>query len=267
VSELELSQAKSDYEASLVTVPQIQAQIGQAEDALSVLLGRNPGPIGGGLKLASMQLPVVPAGLPSQLLERRPDLRQAEQSLVAANALIGAARAQYFPTISLTGLFGSVSTAFSDLFSGPAKAWSYGVGASVPLFTAGGIAGSVQTAEASQREALLRYQQAIQTAFREVSDSLIAHTKSREQLAFQERQVATLRNYLELARLRYDNGYTSYIEVLDAERNLFNAEVAYSQTQGTVYVSLVNLYKAMGGGWVGQAERLAENAPGTPPKR
>jgi multidrug efflux system outer membrane protein len=267
VSELELAQSQSEYEASLVTIPQIETQIGQAEDALSVLLGRNPGPIVGGRALAALTLPPVPAGLPSELLERRPDLRQAEQNLVAANALIGAARAAYFPTISLTGLFGSVSTAFSDLFSGPAKAWSYGVGASVPLFTAGGIAGSVQTAEASQREALLRYQQAIQTAFREVSDSLIAHTKSREQLAFQERQVATLRNYLELARLRYDNGYTSYIEVLDAERNLFNAEVAYSQTQGTVYVSLVNLYKAMGGGWVGQAERLAENAPGTPPKR
>jgi multidrug efflux system outer membrane protein len=267
VSELELAQSQSEYEASLVTIPQIETQIGQAEDALSVLLGRNPGPIVGGRALAALTLPPVPAGLPSELLERRPDLRQAEQNLVAANALIGAARAAYFPTISLTGLFGSVSTAFSDLFSGPARAWSYGVGASVPLFTAGGIAGSVQTAEASQREALLRYQQAIQTAFREVSDSLIAHTKSREQLAFQERQVATLRNYLELARLRYDNGYTSYIEVLDAERNLFNAEVAYSQTQGTVYVSLVNLYKAMGGGWVGQAERLAENAPGTPPKR
>jgi multidrug efflux system outer membrane protein len=267
VSELELAQSKSEYEASLVTIPQIETQIGQAEDALSVLLGRNPGPVQGGLALAAFTLPPVPAGLPSELLERRPDLRQAEQNLVAANALIGAARAAYFPTISLTGLFGSISSAFSDLFSGPAKAWSYGLGASVPIFTAGGIAGSVQTAEAQQREALLRYQQAIQTAFREVSDSLIAHTKSREQLAFQERQVATLRTYLELARLRYDNGYTSYIEVLDAERNLFNAEVSYSQTQGAVYVSLVNLYKAMGGGWVAQAERLAENAPGTPARR
>jgi multidrug efflux system outer membrane protein len=261
VSELELAQTKSEYEASLVTIPQVEAQIGQAEDALSVLLGRNPGPIRGGLRLAQMKLPPVPAGLPSDLLERRPDLLQAEQQLVAANALIGAARAQYFPTISLTGLFGSVSAAFSDLFSGPAKAWSYGLGASVPLFTAGGIGGSVQSAEAQQREALLRYQQAIQTAFREVSDALIGHAKAREQLAFQDRQVATLRRYLELARLRYDNGYTSYIEVLDAERNLFNAEVSFSQTQGNVAVSLVNLYKAMGGGWVAEAERLA-SAPG-----
>jgi multidrug efflux system outer membrane protein len=257
VSELELSQTKSEYEASLVTIPQIEAQIGQAEDALSVLLGRNPGPIRGGVRLAELKLPPVPAGLPSELLERRPDLRQAEQQLIAANALIGAARAQYFPTISLTGLFGSVSSEFSDLFSGPAKAWSYGLGATVPIFTAGGIGGTVQTAEAQQREALLRYQQAIQTAFQEVSDALITHTKAREQLDHQGRQVETLRRYLELARLRYDNGYTSYIEVLDAERNLFNAEVSFAQTQGTVYVSLVNLYKAMGGGWVAEAERLA----------
>ncbi|GAB3444247.1 efflux transporter outer membrane subunit [Massilia solisilvae] len=256
VSELELSQAKSDYEASLVTVPQIQAQIGQAEDALSVLLGRNPGPIQGGLKLAAMQLPAVPSGLPSQLLERRPDLRQAEQKLIAANAQIGAARAQYFPTISLTGLFGAISSEFSGLFKGENKAWSFGAAAAMPIFTAGGIAGSVQTAEAQQREALLTYQQSIQTAFREVSDSLLSHTKAREQLAYQEQQVATLRRYLELARLRYDNGYTSYIEVLDAERNLYSAEVAYSQTQGNVFVSLVNLYKAMGGGWVAEAERM-----------
>jgi multidrug efflux system outer membrane protein len=261
VSQLELAQSQSEYEASLVTIPQVEAQIGQAEDALSVLLGRNPGPIRGGLRLAAMHLPPVPSGLPSELLERRPDLRQAEQNLISANALIGAARAQYFPTISLTGLFGSVSPAFSDLFTGPAKAWSYGVGVSMPIFTAGGIAGSVQTAEAQQREALLRYQQAIQTAFREVSDALIVHAKSREQLVVQERQVGTLRTYLELARLRYDNGYTSYIEVLDAERNLFDAEVAFSQTQGAVYGSLVNLYKAMGGGWVAEAERLTSNAP------
>lgn len=261
VSELELAQSKSEYEASLVTIPQIEAQIGQQEDALSVLLGRNPGPIGAGMKLASLKLPPVPAGLPSQLLERRPDLRQAEQDLVAANALIGAARAQYFPVISLTGLFGAISGEFSDLFKGASKAWSYGLGAAAPVFTAGGIAGTVQTAEAQQREALLRYQKAIQVAFQEVSDALIAHTKAREQLTFQARQVETLRTYLELARLRYDNGYTSYIEVLDAERNLFNAEVAYSQTQALVYGSLVNLYKAMGGGWVAEAERMANSAP------
>jgi multidrug efflux system outer membrane protein len=256
VSELELSQTKSDYEAALVAIPPLESQIAQAEDALAVLLGRNPGPIRRGAALVDLKLPLVPAGLPSQLVERRPDLRQAEQQLIAANAQISVARAQYFPVISLTGLFGSASNVFSGLFKGANKAWTYGVGSTMPVFTAGGIAGSVQTSEAAQREALLRYQQAIQVAFREVSDSLVAHAKAREQLVYQDSQVATLRTYLELAQLRYENGYTSYIEVLDAERNLFNAEVAQTQTMSNVYVSLVNLYKAMGGGWVMQAEQM-----------
>jgi multidrug efflux system outer membrane protein len=262
VSELEVSQTQSDYEAALVAIPPIESQIAQAENALAVLLGRNPGPIRRGAALVDLKLPLVPAGLPSQLVERRPDLRQAEQQLIAANAQIGVARAQYFPVISLTGLFGSASTAFSGLFKGANKAWSYGANTTMPIFTAGGIAGTVESAEAAQREALLRYQQAIQVAFREVSDSLIAHAKAREQLVHQDSQVVTLRNYLELARLRYENGYTSYIEVLDAERNLFNAEVAQTQTMSNVVVSLVNLYKAMGGGWVTQAEQLTSG--GTP---
>jgi multidrug efflux system outer membrane protein len=257
VSELELAQAQSDYEASLVTIPEFEAQIGQQEDALSVLLGRNPGPIAAGRALPALGVPAVPAGLPSQLLERRPDLRQAEQDLIAANALIGAARAQYFPTISLTGLFGSLSNEFSGLFKGPAKAWSYAVAATMPIFTGGGIAGQVQVAEARQQQSLLHYQKAIQVAFQEVSDALVAHTKAREQLGFEGRQVETLRKYLELAQLRYDEGYTSYIEVLDAERNLFNAQLSYAQTQSIVLISLVNLYKAMGGGWVTRAEAMA----------
>jgi multidrug efflux system outer membrane protein len=257
VSELELAQTKSLYEASLVTIPQIESQIGQAEDALAVLLGRNPGPIRRGAALVDLSLPAVPAGLPSQLLERRPDLRQAEQNLVAANALIGAARAQYFPTISLTGLLGAISPEFSGLFKGANKAWSYGLDAAMPVFTAGGLAGTVQVAEAQQREALLRYQQLIQTAFREVADALVSYSKSREELVFQNRQVATLARYLELARLRYDNGYTSYIEVLDAERSLFEAQVSQAQTIANVRLALVNLYKAMGGGWVAGAERMA----------
>jgi multidrug efflux system outer membrane protein len=256
VSELELSQTKADYEAALVAIPPIETQIAQLEDALAVLLGRNPGPIRRGVALTDLKLPLVPAGLPSQLVERRPDLRQAEQQLIAANAQIGVARAQYFPVISLTGLLGTASNAFSGLFKGANKAWSYGANTTVPVFTAGGIAGTVQTAEAAQREALLRYQQAIQVAFREVADSLVAHAKAREQLAHLDSQVVTLRNYYELARLRYENGYTSYIEVLDAERNLFNAEVQQTQTMSNVYVSLVNLYKAMGGGWVMEAEKM-----------
>ncbi|ALK96549.1 RND transporter [Massilia sp. WF1] len=256
VSELELAQTQSLYEASLVEIPRLEALIGQQEDALSILLGRNPGPIRASHPLAGLALPPVPAGLPSELLERRPDLRQAEQQLVAANALIGAARAQYFPTISLTGLLGYISKDFSQLFQGSTKVWSYGVAASMPIFTGGGIAGQVQQAEAQQQEALLNYQKAIQVSFQEVSDALVSHAKSRDQLGFLDREVRTLRNYLELARLRYDEGYTSYIEVLDAERSLFAAEVAYTQTQSQVYTSLVNLYKAMGGGWVLEAEGM-----------
>jgi multidrug efflux system outer membrane protein len=198
----------------------------------------------------------VPAGLPSELLTRRPDLRQAEQNLIAANALIGAARAQYFPSISLTGLFGSASSMLSDLFSGPAKIWSFAAAASMPIFTAGGIAGQVQQAEAVQQQALLQYQRAIQVAFQEVEDALVTLQKSRVQLEVQVSQVATLTTYARLSRIRYDNGYTSYIEVLDAERNLFAAQVSQTQTQNTVYASLVNLYRAMGGGWVTEADRM-----------
>ena len=260
VSELELAQTQSEYEASLVEIPRLEALIGQQENALSVLLGRNPGPIRASQPLEALALPPVPAGLPSELLERRPDLRQAEQQLIAANALIGAARAQYFPTISLTGVFGYISKEFGNLFTGATKAWSYGLSAAAPIFTAGGIAGQVHQAEAQQQEALLGYQKAIQVAFQEVSDALLTHARARDQLAFQDRQVRTLRNYVELARLRYDEGYTSYIEVLDAERNLFSAEVAHTQTQSQVYVSLVNLYKAMGGGWVLHAEQMSAPA-------
>jgi multidrug efflux system outer membrane protein len=263
VSALELAQTQSLYEASLVDIPRLEGLVGQQENALSVLLGRNPGPIRASMPLQALVPPPVPAGLPSELIERRPDLRQAEQQLVAANALIGAAKAQYFPTISLTGLFGYISKDFSDLFSGPTKVWSYGLAASAPIFTGGGIAGQVRQAKAQQDEALLTYRKAIQVAFQEVSDALLSHAKSREQLAYLDREVRTLRTYLELARLRYDEGYTSYIEVLDAERSLFEAEVAQARTQSQVYTSVVNLYKAMGGGWVREAERMA--LAGTPP--
>jgi multidrug efflux system outer membrane protein len=256
VSELQLAQSKSEYEAAVASIPPLQIQIAQQESALSVLLGRNPGPIIRGRVLAQLDLPRVPAGLPSDLLERRPDLRQAEQNLIAANARIGAARALYFPTISLTALFGSVSAELSDLFSGPARVWSYAGDASVPIFTAGSIAGVVKQTEAQQQQALLQYQKSIQNAFKEVEDSLVLLQKSREQVASQGRQVEALRTYVRLARLRYDNGYTSYIEVLDAERSLFNAELSYTQTQGTVFAALVALYKAMGGGWVVEADRM-----------
>ena len=258
ISELELRQVESEYQSALATIPLLQKFIGQQENGLNVLLGRNPCPIPRGRHLDSLVLPGVPAGLPSQLLDRRPDLRQAEQNLIAANARIGVAKALYFPTISLTGSYGVESTDLSNLFTGSAKMWSYAVPVTVPVFTAGAIAGQVRVAEAVREQNLVRYQRVIQQAFREVEDALIDQRKLQEQLAIQKQQVEALRSYASLATLRYENGYTSYLEVLDAERSLFNAELAYTQTQGALFRALVNLYKSMGGGWVAQADKLTE---------
>ncbi|MGA7780105.1 MAG: efflux transporter outer membrane subunit [Paraburkholderia sp.] len=258
ISQMELAQSQSEYQAALATVPQLEQQIAVQEDALAVLLGRNPEPILRGHELDALAAPTIPAGLPSDLLVRRPDLLQAEQNLVAQNALIGAARALYFPSISLTGLFGSLSTEFSNLFTGPARVWSFAGSVSLPIFTAGNIAGQVHQAEARQQEALFAYQKAIQVAFQEVADALITLQKSREQLVVQGNQVAALATYSHLARLRYEGGYTSYIEVLDAERSLFDAQLSYAQTQGAELTSFVNLYKAMGGGWVIKAEEMTQ---------
>jgi multidrug efflux system outer membrane protein len=254
ISELELSQVKSLYEQALAIIPFLEKAISQQENALSVLIGRNPGSIPRGKKIDELVLPAVPAGLPSDLLAKRPDIRQAEQVLIAANARIGVARSLYFPTISLTGMFGFASTDLSTLFQGPSRVWSWNVPLNVPIFTAGAIGGQVEAAEAIQRQALLQYQQSIQTAFREVEDALIDQRRSREGLEIQTRQVESLLTYARFARLRFENGYTSYIEVLDAERSLFDAELARAQTTGVLFQSLVNLYKAIGGGWVIEAD-------------
>jgi multidrug efflux system outer membrane protein len=257
ISILELSQNKSQYEEALATIPVLEKSIVQQENALSALLGRNPGPIARGQTIDGLLPPPAPEGLPSSLLERRPDLRQAEQNLIAANAQIGAAKAAYYPSISLTGLFGVASTSLSDLFSGPSKIWQYGASLGLPIFTGGLLAGQVQVAEAQQQQALFAYQKAIQNAFREVNDALVDQDRSRAQLGAQRLQVAALQQYADTARLRYDNGYTSYIEVLDAERSLFNAQLSYTQTQQTLLQASINLYKAMGGGWVAEADKLA----------
>jgi multidrug efflux system outer membrane protein len=256
ISLLELSQVKSEYEEALSRVPVYEKLIAQQENALSVLLGRNPGPIPRGKSIDELVLPGIPAGLPSDLLANRPDILQAEQNLVAANANIGVAKAQYFPTISLTGLLGYASNDLSKLFTSSGFAWAYGAPITVPIFTAGAIAGQVKAAEAVQQQLVVRYQQAIQTAFREVDDALVDQKRSRETLEAQGQQVGTLKQYARIARLRFDEGYTSYLEVLDAERSLFNAQLSYAQTQGTIFQSLVNVYKAMGGGWVVEADKF-----------
>ena len=253
ISLLELSQNKSQYDEALAKIPSLEKSIAQQENAISVLLGRNPAPIARGLTIDLLVPPVIPEGLPSELLERRPDLRQAEQQLIAANAQIGVAKAAYYPSISLTGLLGVASGSLSNLFESGSKIWQYGAAISMPIFTAGGLAGQLQAAEAQQQQALFSYQRAIQNAFREVNDGLVGQQKSSEQLVAQGQQVDALKVYAATARLRYDNGYTSYIEVLDAERSLFDAQLQYAQTQDARLQAMVGLYKSMGGAWLADA--------------
>jgi multidrug efflux system outer membrane protein len=259
ISEMELYQAKTIYEESLATIPQIEKAIAQQENGLNILLGRNPGPITRGKTIDRLILPTVPEGLPSELLTRRPDIRQAEQNLIAANAQIGVARAAYFPAISLTGMFGSASVELSDLFTGPARVWSYGGSLAVPIFTAGKISGNVKASEAQKEQALISYKQTIQNAFGEVDNSLVDQKSTREQLSIRSQQVVDLQGYLRLAKMRYENGYSNYLDVLDAERNLFSAQLNYVQNQQALFQALINLYKAMGGGWINVADGLPVN--------
>ncbi len=254
ISDLELSQAKSEYEQALASIPFIEKAIAQQENALCLLLGRNPGPITRGKTIDELGLPAVPEGLPSDLLERRPDIRQAEQSLIAANARIGVAKAQYFPSISLTGAFGWTSTALTSLFTNPARTWNIAASVTQPIFQGGAIYGQVESATAVQEEALFQYKKAVQSAFADVDNALIDQKNTREQLEAQARRVAALRTYARVSKLRYEKGNTSYIEVLDSERSLFVAELAYTQAKGDLFQALVNLYKSMGGGWVARAD-------------
>jgi multidrug efflux system outer membrane protein len=257
VSKMQVEQARSQYETAAAQIPVIRTQIAQTENALAVLLGRNPGPIARGKKLEALALPAVPPGLPSELLERRPDLMQAEQTLIAANAQIGAAKAQYFPTISLTGALGSASTQLNDLFKGPAGVWSYGASIIGPIFTGGAIAGQVAQAEAQQKAALANYELAIQNAFADVENALAANANLAEQLAAQQRLVRALSEYARLARLQFNGGYTSYTTVLQAEQQLFPSELNLATIRAQLYGSLANIYKALGGGWVEKADGFA----------
>ena len=249
VSEMELSQVRSEVETARVAVPTLEQAVAQQENALSFLLGRLPGPIARGKTLAEMSLPLPPVSLPSSVLERRPDIRQAEQILVSNNARIGVAKAAYFPVVTLTGLLGSSSVALSSLFSGPARVWSYGADAVLPIFTAGAIAGQVQAAEARQVQALEQYRKTVENAFREVDDALIGGVKTSEIVDARVRQVEALNTYDRSARLRYEGGYSAYLEVLDAERNLFQAQINESQARAQALIAATTLYKVLGGGW------------------
>ncbi len=256
VPQMTLEQARTQYETAAATIPQQEMQIVQTENGLAVLLGHNPGPIPRGKRLSEIGLPPVPAGLPSQLLERRPDVRQAEQNLISANARIGAAKALYFPTISLTGNGGVTSDALSRLFLGPSNAWSFSGSIIGPLFTAGNITGQVKQAEADRTAALLAYEQSIQNAFADTENALVSRQKLGEQLAAEERRVKAYREYARLAWLQYHGGYTPYLTVLSAEQQLFPAALNEVQTRAATLISVVGIYKAMGGGWVAEGEKM-----------
>ncbi len=247
---LDLRQAEQLVDTAAQTIPGIQQNIEQTENQIRLLLGENPGEVTRGKVLTEQDLPPeVPAGLPSELLERRPDIRAAEETLIAANAQIGVARAAYFPQLTLSGALGGESTQLSSLFSGPARAWSLVPQVSQPIFTAGRVKSGVRLAEAQRESALVQYEKTIQTAFAEVSNSLIAHQRVRESRERQEALVFALQDRLRLAYLRYRGGVDTQLNALDADRDLFQAELTLSQIRLEELLTVVQLYKALGGGW------------------
>jgi outer membrane protein, multidrug efflux system len=255
VSEVERSQVESQYRQAQAAVPALERQVAQQENLLSVLLGRNPGAIARGKPIEELVDPAVPPGLPAALLERRPDILQAEQNLRAANASIGVAKSLYFPTISLTGLLGYSSVSLGT-FTGSGASGSLAAALAGPIFTFGGIEGQIAAAQAGEREALAFYQQVVLNALRETNDALIGVQKLREEYDALARRTVALRTYARLSRARYEGGATSYIEVLYAENELFSAELAGISTLAQRHAELVNLYKALGGGWVDAADPL-----------
>jgi outer membrane protein, multidrug efflux system len=252
VSGLDVNRAEAILAVARATVPDLQRQIAQTENQLQVLLGENPAAIMreavDGPRFFPMS-PEVPAGLPATLLERRPDLRQAEHNLIGANARLKSVKASLFPTISLTGVLGSQSKQLADLFSGPAKIWSLGLGLLQPLIDPSRNVYQVDIYTAREKQAILQYQQSVAQAFREVADALAAREGYAELLRVQDEQVAALREASGRVLKRYAIGYSSYFEVIDADRDLFNAELQLAQAYQNNLISLVQLYKALGGGW------------------
>jgi NodT family efflux transporter outer membrane factor (OMF) lipoprotein len=247
---LDLRQAEQLVYTAAETIPSIQQQMEQRENQITLLLGENPSGVLRGRSLTEQELPPeVPAGLPSALLERRPDIRAAEQDLIAANAEIGVARAAYFPTLSLSGALGGASTQLSSLFSGPHSTWNLTPQVAQPIFTAGRIKSSVRLAQAERERALIRYEKTIQTAFTEVSDALIAHQRVRESREKQVALVVALEDRLRLAYLRYRGGVDTQLNALDADRDLFQAQLDLARIRLDEVLTIVQLYKALGGGW------------------
>jgi outer membrane protein, multidrug efflux system len=252
-TKLEVLQAQEVLDTAYAQIPDLERQIAQQENAISILLGNYPQAVGRGRPLVEQPLPPeVPPGVPSSLIARRPDIREAEQILVAANAEIGVAKAQFFPQISLTGSGGGAfgrSSAFSGLMSSQVGFWSYGAQVSQPIFTGGALRGNLRLAESQHQQALISYQQAIQRAFGDVSDAVIGYQKFHEVRVRQEASVADLQESVRLSNMRYKGGTTTYLEVLDGQRSLFSAELTLAVARGAEYQSLVQLYRALGGGW------------------
>jgi multidrug efflux system outer membrane protein len=232
------------------TIPNLKLQIEQTENQINLLLGQNPGGVVRGHSLTEQNLPPeVPAGLPSELLERRPDIQAAEQALIAANAQIGVAKAAYFPQLTLSGTLGGQSTQLSNLFSGPSSAWSLVPQVTQPIFTAGRLKSNVKLTEAQRESALIQYEKTIQTAFSDVSNALIAHQRVRESRVQQEALVFALQDRLRLAYIRYRGGVDTQLDALDADRDLFQAELDLAGIRLQELLTVVQLYKALGGGW------------------
>lgn len=247
---LDVRQSEQLVYTAASEVPDLERQIAQEENAISILLGNNPGDIPRGLKLTEQpHAPEVPVGIPSALLERRPDIRQAEQNLVAANAQIGVARSAYFPQISLTANAGYQSAALTELFTGPAGVWTLAGTLTQPIFEGGRLKSGVRLAEAQHEQLLLVYQQTIQGAFRDVSSALVAYRKYRELRIQQQNLVESAQDAARLSEIRFKAGTTDYLEVLTNETNSFSAELALAQAQGNELTALVQLYQALGGGW------------------
>jgi multidrug efflux system outer membrane protein len=247
---LEVRQAEELVYQASQTIPDTERLTEQTENQINLLLGKNPGPIARGASLAQQkELPAVPAGLPSSLLERRPDIRSAEQLLVSENALVSAAKKAYFPTISLTGAFGFQSNSLANLFSGPSSIWSFIPQLTQPVFTAGRLKSNVNYEKAQREYALAQYQQTIQTAFSDVSNALVQYRRVREIRTQQELLVSSLRDASRLAHLRYEGGVDTLLNALVADTSLFNAELSLAQTKRNELLSMVQLYKALGGGW------------------
>jgi len=250
ISDFEMAQILAEYESTLATLPELRRQIALQENALSVLLGRNPGPIERPATLDTIAMPAVPGGLPSELLTRRPDILQAEQVLVASNASIGAVRAAYFPRISLTSLLGLASTALGGLFSGSSRTWSFAGEIAGPIYTGGGLEAATAQALARREQALAAYERTVQDAFRDTEDALVSMQTAGAAEEIQQRRVAALTDGVRLARARYENGYSDTLDMLDTERGLLNAQLSLTGARADRYRALVSLYRSLGGDWV-----------------